>query len=40
MPGYEVWAHHGKELCRHNVSKVQLDEEGGYDRMKEMLEDV
>jgi hypothetical protein len=22
MPSYEVWAHHGKELRSHNVSKV------------------
>lgn len=32
--------HHGDELPRHNVSKVEAHQEGDYDRMEEMLEHI
>jgi hypothetical protein len=40
IPGYEVWVHHGEDPPPPIVSKVQSHEEGDYDRMKEMLDDV
>jgi hypothetical protein len=40
MPGYEVWVHHGEDPPPRIVSKVQSHEEGDYDRMEEMLDDV
>jgi hypothetical protein len=39
MPGYEVLVHHGEDPP-HIVPEVQSHEEGDYDRMEEMLEDV
>jgi hypothetical protein len=39
MPGYEVWVHHGEDPPPRIVSK-QSHEEGDYDRMEEMLDDV
>jgi hypothetical protein len=40
MPGYEVWVHHGEDPPPRVVSEVQSHEEGDYDRMEEMLDDV
>jgi hypothetical protein len=40
MPGYEVWVHHGEDPPPRIVSEVQSHEEGDYDRMEEMLDDV
>jgi hypothetical protein len=40
MPGYEVWVHHGEDPRPRIVSEVQSHEEGDYDRMEEMLDDV
>jgi hypothetical protein len=40
MPGYEVSVHHGDEPPPRIVSKVQSHEEGDYNRMEEMLNDV
>jgi hypothetical protein len=40
VPGYEVWVHHGEDPPLRTVSEVQSHEEGYYDRMKEMLDDV
>jgi hypothetical protein len=40
MPGYEVWVHHGEDPPPCIVSEVQSHEEGDYDRMKEMFDDV
>jgi hypothetical protein len=40
MPGYEVWVHHGEDPPLRTVSEVQSHEEGDYDRMEEMLDDV
>jgi hypothetical protein len=40
MPSYEVWVHHGEDPPPRIVSEVQSHEEGDYDRMKEMLDDV
>jgi hypothetical protein len=36
----EVWVHHGEDPPPRIVSKVQSHEEGDYDRMEEMLDDV
>jgi hypothetical protein len=38
--GYEVWVHHGEDPPLRTVSEVQSHEEGDYDRMEEMLDDV
>jgi hypothetical protein len=38
--GYEVWVHHGEDPPAHIVSEFQSHEEGDYDRMEEMLDDV
>jgi hypothetical protein len=40
MPGYEMWVHHSEDPPPHSVLEVKSDEEGGYDRMKEMFDDV
>jgi hypothetical protein len=40
MLGYEVWVHHIEDLPPRIVSEVQSYEEGDYDRMEEMLDDV
>jgi hypothetical protein len=40
MPDYEVWVHHGEDPPPRIVSDVQSHEEGDYDRMEEMLDDV
>jgi hypothetical protein len=40
MLGYEVWVHHGEDPTPHIVSEVQSHEEGNYDRMEEMLNNV
>jgi hypothetical protein len=40
MPGYEVWVHHGEDPPPRIVSEVQSHQEGGYDRMEEMLDNV
>jgi hypothetical protein len=40
MPGYEVWVHHGEDPPPRIVSEFQSHEEGDYDRMEEMLDDV
>jgi hypothetical protein len=40
MPGYVVWVHHGEDPPPHIVSEVKSDEEGDYNRMEEMLDDV
>jgi hypothetical protein len=40
MSGYEVWMHHGEDPPSRIVSEVQSDEEGDYDMMEEMLNDV
>jgi hypothetical protein len=40
ISSYVVWMHHGDELPRHNVSKVEAHQEGDYDRMEEMLEHI
>jgi hypothetical protein len=40
MPDYEVWVHHDEDPPPHIVSEVQSDEEGDYDSMEEMLDDV
>jgi hypothetical protein len=35
-----VWVHHGEDPPPRIVSEVQSHEEGDYDRMEEMLDDV
>jgi hypothetical protein len=40
MLGYEMWVYHGEDPPSRIVSKVQSHEEGDYDRMEEMLDDV
>jgi hypothetical protein len=40
MSGYEVWVHHGKNPPPRIVSEVQSHEEGDYDRMEEMFDDL
>jgi hypothetical protein len=40
MSGYEVWVHHDEDPPPRIVSEVQSHEEGDYDRMEEMLDDV
>jgi hypothetical protein len=40
MPDYEVWVHHGEDPPLRIVSEVQSHEEGDYDRIEEMLDDV
>jgi hypothetical protein len=40
MPGCEVWVHHGQDSPLRIVSEDQSDEEGNYDRMEEMLDNV
>jgi hypothetical protein len=40
MPSYEVWVHHGEDTPSRIVSKVQSHEEGDYNRIEEMLDDV
>jgi hypothetical protein len=40
IPGYEVWVHHSEDPPPHIVLDVQSHEEGNYDRMEEMLDDV
>jgi hypothetical protein len=41
MPGYEVWVHHGEDPSPRIISEVQShEEEGDYDMMEEMLDDV
>jgi hypothetical protein len=40
MPAYEVWVHHGEDPPPCTVSEVQSHEEGYYDRMEEMHDDV
>jgi hypothetical protein len=40
MSGYEVWVHHGEDPPPRIVSEFQSHEEGDYDRMEEMLDDV
>jgi hypothetical protein len=40
MLGYEVWVHHGEDPRPCIVLEVQSHEEGDYDRMEEMLDDV
>jgi hypothetical protein len=40
MLGYEVWVHHGENPPPRIVSEVQSHEEGDYDRMEGMLDDV
>jgi hypothetical protein len=40
MSGYEVWVHQGEDPPPRIVPEVQSDEEGDYDRIKEMLDDV
>jgi hypothetical protein len=40
MPHYEVRVHHGEDPPLRTVSEVQSHEEGDYDRMEEMLDDV
>jgi hypothetical protein len=40
MPSYKVWMHHNEDSSPCIVSKVQSDEEGGYDRIEEMLDDA
>jgi hypothetical protein len=40
MPGYEAWVHHSEDPPPRIVSEVQSDEEGDYDRMEEMLDNV
>jgi hypothetical protein len=40
MPSYEVWVHHGEDPPPRIISEVQSHEEGDYDRMEEMLDDV
>jgi hypothetical protein len=40
MPSYEVWVHHGEDPPPRIVSEVQSHEEGDYNMMEEMLDDV
>jgi hypothetical protein len=40
MSAYEVWVHHSEDPPPRIVSKVQSDEEGDYDRMEEIHDDV
>jgi hypothetical protein len=38
--GYEVCVHHGEDPPPRIISEVQSHEEGDYDRMEEMIDDV
>jgi hypothetical protein len=40
MPGYEVWVHYGEDPPPRIISEVQSHEEGDYDRMEKMFDDV
>jgi hypothetical protein len=40
MLGYEVWVHHGEDPPPRIVWEVQSHDEGDYDRMEEVLDDV
>jgi hypothetical protein len=40
MPGYEMWVHHDEDPSPRIVSEVQSHEEGDYDRMEKMFDDV
>jgi hypothetical protein len=40
MLGYEVWVHHGEDPPPRIVWEVQSHDEGDYDTMEEVLDDV